>query len=154
MMAGSASDICKINIQLQTGSTEGETGNYGEIMKKGKKEEDEAEKMICIFCFVFCHRCSMPTWSLIHRRLSDIPAAANICHHNSWPLFWLVFKRLTRNYFWETIRGRTSWLPHSQTPENWESAALPWSGSLRVWASGLRCLGDIWSPGPTVCNTD
>lgn len=49
MMAGSASDVCKINIQLRTESTEGEIGNYGEIMKK--KKEDKGEKMIWIFLF-------------------------------------------------------------------------------------------------------
>lgn len=37
MMAGSASDVCKINIQLRAESTEGEIGNYGEIMKKKKR---------------------------------------------------------------------------------------------------------------------
>lgn len=99
--------------------------------------------MIWIFCFVFCHHSGISSWSSSPRGVwsadvSDIPAAANICHHNSWPLFWLVFKKLTQNYFWETIRGRTSWLPHSQTPENWESAALPWSSSLWVWASGFE----------------
>lgn len=131
MMAGSASDVCKINIQLQTESTEGEIGNYGEIMKKKKKKEDEGEKMIWIFCFVFCHHSGISSWSSSPRGVwsadvSDIHAAANICHLNSWPLFWLVFKKLTQNYFWETIRGRTSWLP-----------PLSKSWKLGVWSSSL-----------------
>lgn len=46
-MAGTASDVCKINIQLQTESTEGEIGNYGEIIII--KKEDEGEKIIWIF---------------------------------------------------------------------------------------------------------
>lgn len=53
MMAGRASDVCKINIQLQTESTEGEIGNYGEIMNKKRIKEDEGEKTIWIF-FVLC----------------------------------------------------------------------------------------------------
>lgn len=50
----------------------------------------------------------------------------------------ISFKKITQNYFWETIRGRSSCLPFSQTAEKWECAAPPCSSSLWVWASGFE----------------